>query len=61
MDEICLIGTPKQVVEKAHRRYDGLADTLILYAVSDGGDHTDKGKITLEENLLRAMDAFKHY
>ena len=61
VEEVCLIGTPAELREIARERFDGRADTLLLYPLHDSYATPDERELRTresEEDLYRAIDAF---
>jgi len=59
VDEVCLIGTPAEVQQKAKERYEGIADRLLFYSFHDGYNRGEEGELKSEENLYRVIEAFR--
>ena len=59
VDEVCLIGTPEEVRQKARERYEGIADRLLFYSFHDGYTRSEESQLKSEQNLYRVMEAFR--
>ncbi|MDA0256733.1 MAG: LLM class flavin-dependent oxidoreductase [Chloroflexi bacterium] len=60
-DEVCLIGTPAELRDIARERFEGRADTLLLYPLHDAYATPDERDLRIresEQDLYRAIDAF---
>jgi len=60
-EEVCLIGTREQVLQKARERYEGLVDTMLLYVVGDAGASGEPEYNKKEEQMHRVLETFKSY
>jgi len=59
VDEVCLIGTPAEVRQKAKERYANTTDGVLFYPFHDPYSGTEESQLKTEENLYKVIEAFK--
>ena len=59
-DEVCLVGTPDELRQKARERYEGLVDHMVFYVLASD-DPSREGAVSRSDQTYRVIETFKEY